>query len=43
MDSKTTNNIINKLKEVREIFNEVRDNLSRKETKTIRIQKREHL
>ena len=36
MDSKTTNNIINKLKEVRELFNEVRDNLSRKETKTIR-------
>ena len=36
MDSKTTNNIINKLKEVRELFNKVRDNLSRKETKTIR-------
>ena len=34
MDSKTTNNIINKLKEVRELFNKVRDNLSRKETKT---------
>ena len=36
MDSKTTNNIINKLKEVREFFNKVTDNLSRKETKTIR-------
>ena len=36
MDSETTNNIINNLKEVRELFNEVRDNLSRKETKTIR-------
>ena len=36
MDSKTTNEIINKLKEVRELFNKVRDNLSRKETKTIR-------
>ena len=36
MDSKTTNNIINKWKEVRELFNKVRDNLSRKETKTVR-------
>ena len=36
MDSKTTNNIINKLKEVRELFNKVTDNPSRKETKTIR-------
>ena len=36
MDSKTTNNIINKLKEVRELFNEVRSNLSREETKRIR-------
>ena len=36
MDSKTTNNIINKLKEVREFFNKVTDNLSRKETKTTR-------
>ena len=36
MDSKTTNNIINKLKEVRELFNEVRSNLSRGETKRIR-------
>ena len=36
MDSKITNNIINKLKEVRELFNKVRDNLSRKETKAIR-------
>ena len=36
MDSKTTNEIINKLKEVRELFNKVRDNLSRKETKTMR-------
>ena len=36
MDSKTTNNSINKLKEIRELFNKVRDNLSRKETKAIR-------
>ena len=36
MDSKTTNNIINKSKEVRELFNKLRNNLSRKETKTIR-------
>ena len=36
MDFRTTINIINKLKEVRELFNKVRDNLSRKERKTIR-------
>ena len=36
MDSKTTNNIISKLNEVRELFHEVRDNISRKETKTTR-------
>ena len=36
MDSKTTNNIISKLNEVRELFHKVRDNISRKETKTTR-------
>ena len=34
--SKTTNNDINVIKEVTELFNEIRSNLSRKETKTIR-------
>ena len=36
MGSKTTNYDINVIKEVRELFNEVRSNLSREETKRIR-------
>ena len=36
MESRTTNNGINAIKEVRELFNELRSNLSREETKTIR-------
>ena len=36
MKPTTTNNIINAIKEVRELFNERRSNLSRKETKRIR-------
>ena len=36
MESRTTNNIINAIKEVRELFNEIRSNLSCKETKRIR-------
>ena len=36
MESKTTNNNINAIKEVRKLFNEVRSNLSREETKRIR-------
>ena len=36
MGSKTTNNDINVIKEVTKLFNEVRSNLSRKETKRIR-------
>ena len=36
MKSRTTNNVINSIKEVRELFNELRSNLSRKETKRIR-------
>ena len=36
MKSRTTNNVINSIKEVRELFNELRSNLSRKETKKIR-------
>ena len=36
MGSKTTNNDINVIKEVRELFNEVRSNLSCEETKRIR-------
>ena len=36
MESRTTNNNINAIKEVREPFNELRSNLSRKETKKIR-------
>ena len=36
MESKITNNNINAIKEVRELFNEVRSNLSHEETKRIR-------
>ena len=36
MGSKTANNDVNAIKEVREIFNEVRSNLSREETTRIR-------
>ena len=36
MESRTTNNLINAIKEVRELFNELRSNLSREETKRIR-------
>ena len=36
MEPTTINNIINAIKEVRELFNERRSNLSRKETKRIR-------
>ena len=36
MGSKTTNNDINAIKEVKELFNEVKSNLSREETKRIR-------
>ena len=36
MESKTTNNNINAIKEVRQLFNEVRSNLSHKEIKEIR-------
>ena len=36
MESRTTNNNINAIKEVRELFNELRSNLSRKETTRIR-------
>ena len=36
MGSKTTNNNINVIKEVREPFNEVRSNLSREQKKRIR-------
>ena len=36
MESKSTNNVINAIKEVRELFNEVRSNLSRKKTNKIR-------
>ena len=36
MGSKTTNNDINAIEEVRELFNERRSNLSREETKRIR-------
>ena len=36
MGSKTTNNDINAIEEVRELFNELRSNLSREETKRIR-------
>ena len=35
MESKTTNNDINAIKEVRKLYNEVRSNLSREETKRI--------
>ena len=35
MESKITNNNINAIKEVRELFNEVRSNLSHEETKRI--------
>ena len=36
MESTTINNSINAIKEVRKLFNEVRSNLSREETKRIR-------
>ena len=36
MESRITNNIIYIIKEVRELFNELRSNLSREETKRIR-------
>ena len=36
MESRTTNNVINAIKEVREFFNEIRGSLSREETKRIR-------
>ena len=36
MESRTTNNVINAIKEVRELFNEIRSNLSCEETKRIR-------
>ena len=36
MESRTTNNVINAIKEVRELFTEIRGSLSREETKRIR-------
>ena len=36
MESTTLNNNINAIKEVRELFNELRSNLSREETKRVR-------
>ena len=36
MESRTTNNDINAIKKVKELFNELRSNLSREETKRIR-------
>ena len=36
MESTTINNDINAIKEVRELFNELKSNLSREETKRIR-------
>ena len=33
MESKTTNNVINAIKEVMELFNELKSNYSHKETK----------
>ena len=36
MESRNTNNVINAIKDVRELSNELRSNLSRIETKTIR-------
>ena len=36
MESRTTNNDINAIKEVRELFNELKSNFSREETKRIR-------
>ena len=36
MESRTRNNNINAIKEVRELFNELRSNLSREEKKRIR-------
>ena len=36
MESTSQNNNINAIKEVRELFNEIRSNLSREETKRIR-------
>ena len=36
MESRTANNDINAIKEVRELFNELKSNLSREETKRIR-------
>ena len=36
MESRTTNNVVNAIKEVRELFNELKSSLSREETKRIR-------
>ena len=36
MESRTTNNTINAIKEARELFNELRTNISHEETKRIR-------
>ena len=36
MESRTKNNVINAIKEVRELFNEIRGSLSREESKRIR-------
>ena len=36
MESTISNNIINAIKEVRELFNELKSNLSREETNRIR-------
>ena len=36
MESSTQNNGINAIKEVRELFNELKSNFSRKETKELR-------
>ena len=36
MESRITNNVNNAIKEVRELFNEIRSSLSREETKSIR-------
>ena len=35
MESRTTNNVINAIKEIRELFNELRSNLSLQEAKRI--------
>ena len=36
MESRTTNNVVNAIKEVRELFNELKSSLSREEGKRIR-------